>query len=165
MRLALIAAVARNRVIGRDGDLPWHLPADLAWFREKTWGRYVLLGRKTWESFATPLVGRTLVVITRDRSYEVAEHGVLVTRSLDEALDTARRAGETEALVAGGAEIYRQALDRASLFYLTEVDAEPEGDTRFPPWNREEWRETFRREHPADSRHAYACRFLVLARS
>lgn len=165
MRVALIAAVARNGVIGRDGDLPWHLPRDLAWFREKTWGRHVLLGRKTWESFGKPLVGRTLVAITRDPAYEVAEHGVLVVHSLDEALETARRAGETEVLVAGGAEIYRQALPRADRFYLTEVDAEPEGDTRFPDWDRTEWRETFREPHPADARHAHAYRFLMLERA
>ncbi len=116
MQVALIAAVARNGVIGRDGDLPWHLPRDLAWFRERTWGRHVLLGRRTWESFGKPLVGRTLVAITRDPAYEVPEHGVLVVHSLDEALETARRAGETEVLVAGGAEVYRQALPRADRF-------------------------------------------------
>lgn len=164
MRVALIAAVARNGVIGRDGDLPWHLPRDLAWFRRKTWGRHVLLGRKTWESFGRPLVGRTLIAITRDPSYEVNAAGVLVAHSLQDALDVARRAGETEALVAGGAEIYRQALPQADRFYLTEVDAEPPGDTYFPDWDRAPWTETDRDEHPADSRHAHASRFLVLDR-
>lgn len=164
MRIALIAAVASNGVIGRDGDLPWHLPGDLAWFRQKTWGRYVLLGRKTWESFGKPLVGRTLVAITRDRTYEVPEAGVLVAHSLGTALEIAQRAGETEVLVAGGAEIYRQALPQADLFYLTEVDAEPRGDTRFPAWEPHQWRETFREEHAADARHPYPYRFLVLER-
>lgn len=164
MRVALIAAVASNGVIGRDGDLPWHLPQDLAWFRRKTWGRHVLLGRKTWESFGKPLVGRTLVTVTRDRTYEVPDAGVLVAHSLDEALEIVRRAGETEVLVAGGAEIYRQALPRADLFYLTEVDAEPRGDTRFPDWNPQQWRETFREEHAADERHPHSYRFLVLER-
>lgn len=162
MRISLVAAVAKNGVIGRDGDLPWHLPSDLDWFRRVTWGHHLLMGRKTWESFARALPGRTIVVITRDRGYQAA--GCEVAHSLEQALDLARAAGEEEAMIAGGAEIYRQALPLADRFYLTEIDQEFEGDTVFPPWDRGEWRLASSREVEPDEANPHRHRFLVYER-
>lgn len=131
--VTIVAAVARNGVIGRDGGLPWHLPGDLRRFKRLTMGGTLVMGRKTYESIGRPLPGRTTVVVTRQPDWSV--EGVVVARSVKEALEAA---GDGEVFVVGGAEIYRQTMEVADALEITEVDAEPEGDTHFPeishPW-------------------------------
>ncbi|MBK6541732.1 MAG: dihydrofolate reductase [Flavobacteriales bacterium] len=162
MIVSAIAAVSENQVIGRDGDLPWHLPDDMRFFQRTTMGHHVITGRKNWESIPLkyrPLKGRTNVVVTRAADYEAP--GALVAGSLEEALEIARKAGEEEAFLIGGGQIYRDAFskDLVDRVYLTRVHAEIPGDTSFPLLGAA-WREVWREEHPADERHGYAFTFL-----
>jgi dihydrofolate reductase len=158
--LELVVAAARNGVIGRDNGLPWRLPADLAHFKRVTLGHPILMGRRTWESIGRPLPGRENIVLTRDPSFRAA--GAVVVHSLEEARRAAARAERL--MVIGGAELYRACLDEADVLHLTEVDADLEGDARFPPWRRSDWQEVAREAHPADERHAYAYSFVTLTR-
>ena len=164
MRVAIIAAVADNGVIGRAGGLPWRLPADLRRFKALTLGHHLLMGRRTFESdVGGPLPGRTIVVISRGRPELPA--GIRQADSLDAALEIAREAGDPQPMVAGGAEIYRLALPRADRLYLTRVHARPEGDTVFPPFDETAWREVEREERPADAENPYPQTFLVYDRA
>ncbi len=152
--LTLIAAVARNGVIGLDNRLPWHLPADLKHFRALTMGRTVIMGRKTWESLPDkfrPLPGRQNIVVTRNASYH-AEGAVVVT-SLPAAVAAAQ---SDEAFVIGGAELYTSALALADRLQLTEIDADYAGDTWFPPRDPGAWRETARETHCDETGLGYA---------
>jgi dihydrofolate reductase len=159
--IALIVAVAENGVIGRDGKLPWRIPEDMKWFRERTAGRPLIMGRKTWESFPKrPLPGRTNIVITRDASY-TAEGAVVVT-SLKAALDAAYGEDPEEIMVIGGAEIYRAALPLARRIYLTSVHGEIEGDTHFPPIDRAAWAETIVGVYPSSAERAIGYSFIIL---
>jgi dihydrofolate reductase len=159
-RLELVVAAARNGVIGRGNALPWRLPADLRHFKRVTMGHPVLMGRRTWESIGRPLPGRHNLVLTRDRGY-VAE-GATVVHSFAEA---ERLAADAPALMLiGGAELYREALPRAAVLHLTEVHADVDGDVYLPAFDRDEWFETAREEHPADEHHAHAFAFLRLER-
>jgi len=149
MRISLIVAMAQNRVIGREGDLPWRIPGDLKYFKETTLGKPVVMGRKTWESLGRPLPGRPNIVITRAPDY--AAQGAHVTHSLDQALEVAGTLVEdAEIMIIGGAEIYRQALPLAGRIYLTEVYLKPEGDAMFDDFDRTAWREVSRREVSAE---------------
>jgi len=142
-------------VIGRDGKLPWHLPADLKRFKAQTIGRPMIMGRKTFESFPSPLPGRRHIVLTRDRDWRA--EGAEVAHSVEEALALAGN----EAAVIGGAEVFALLLDRADRIELTEVHAEPEGDATVPAFAG--WRETAREDHPAEGdRPAYS--FVTLVR-
>ncbi len=143
MTVTLLAAVARNGVIGVDGALPWHLPDELALFKELTLGHVLVMGRRTFESVGRPLPGRTTVVVTRRPGW-VAE-GVLRAGSVEEALALAASVDE-EVFVVGGAQIYEEALPVADRLAITFVEAEPEGDTLFPPVDWSEWREVTRRD-------------------
>jgi len=156
----MIAALARNRVIGRDGDLPWRLPDDAKHFRDTTMGKPVVMGRKTWESFGGVLEGRDNIVVSRQPDYEAA--GATVVSSLDEALKLL--SDRDEVFIAGGEALYAEALPRAGRMVLTLVDAEVDGDVHFPDFDRSEWREVERREHPADARHAHAFSIVTLER-
>lgn len=127
MPVTLVAAVARNGVIGRDGDLPWHLPEDLRRFKELTMGGTLVMGRKTYESIGRPLPGRRTVVVTRQPDW--SQPGVETASSVEEALEIA---GDGDVFVVGGAEIYRRALELVDALELTEIDADYEGDTFFP---------------------------------
>jgi len=158
--VSIIAAVASNGVIGRDGGLPWRLSADLKRFKALTMGHHVVVGRRTWESIARPLPGRTLVVVSRTLGQPI-DH-VLVAASLPEALDAAR--GDAEVFVAGGAEIYRLALPLAARLYLTRVHADVDGDTRFPEVEWTAWRRVGAEDQPADERNEYASTFEVWER-
>jgi len=153
-RLTLIAALGRNRVIGKDGTMPWHLPEDLNHFKALTMGHPMIMGRKTFDSIGRPLPGRRSIVITRDRAWRVP--GVEVAHSFDEALDLAGPADRV--FVIGGGEVYAVSLPFADRLELTEVDAEPEGDTWFPEWDPAQWREVAR-----DRRDGYA--FVSLERA
>ena len=162
MIISLIAAIAENGVIGKDNELVWRLPDDFKYFKQTTSGHPILMGRKTFESLGKPLPNRLNVVITRNPDYQ--PEGVLVVDSLEKALEEARKAGISEAFVSGGGEIYRQAIATADRLYLTEVKASFEGDTRFPDYDKTEWREISRRHHPIDERHAVAFDFVVWER-
>jgi dihydrofolate reductase len=158
--ITLIAAMARNRAIGFDGELPWHLPAELKHFKETTMGKPIVMGRKTWETIGRALPGRQNIVVTRNRAY-LAE-GCTVVQSFDEAMEAA--VGE-EVMIIGGGHLYRQALPMADRMMLTLVDCEPEADTWFPDWNKEEWQEISRRSQAADENNALAYKVLKLERS
>lgn len=159
-RIALVVAVARNGVIGRDGALPWRLPDDLRRFKALTLGKPVLMGRRTWESIGRALPGRRNLVLTRDPAFRA--EGATAVASLDAALTAA--AGDEELMVIGGAQVYALAVPLASRVHLTAVDAEVVGDTRIPPFDPREWIEVAREHHAADERHACAVDFITLER-
>ena len=159
-RIALIAAMAANRVIGRENRLPWRLPADLRHFKSMTMGKPVIMGRKTYESIGKPLPGRSNIVVTRDPDYRA--QGCRVVHSLEQALDAG--AGHDEVMVIGGAELYRQALERAQRMYLTLIKAEVSGDTLFPEIAPQQWRELERESHCADEKNQYDYDFVTLQR-
>jgi dihydrofolate reductase len=158
-RLTLVVAYARNRVIGRDGDLPWKLPGDLAHFKRTTLGHPIVMGRKTWESLGRPLPGRTNIVISRDADYQAA--GATVVRDIDAALAAA---GATdEIFIIGGAQIFSAILDRADRIVATEIHADVEGDVFFPHLPSFRWREASRQPQPEENGHAYD--FVVYERA
>jgi dihydrofolate reductase len=158
--VSLVVAATENDVIGRDNGMPWHLPDDLKYFKARTMGKPMLMGRKTFESIGKPLPGRTSLVLTRDAAWRA--DGVVVVRSLDEALAWARDVPELCAI--GGAEIFRLVLPLARRLFLTRIHASLPGDTFFPKLDASEWREVERTEHAADERHAYAMSFITLNR-
>jgi dihydrofolate reductase len=163
MRLAIIAAVASNGVIGRNNQLPWHLSQDLKRFKALTLGHHLIMGRRTFESIGRPLPGRTLVVITRQRDF--APEGVRVTHSLDEAIGIAATAGDAEPFIAGGAEVYSLAIHRADRMYLTRVHAHVDGDTCFPAFDDvSEWVLTSTEHFDADAKNDYPSSFLTYDR-
>ena len=154
MIISLIVAMDRNRGIGIDGRIPWHLSDDLRLFKRLTMGHTLIQGRVTWESIGRPLPGRRMVVLTRQEDYRVPE-GVAVCSSLDAALELARRAGDEEAFIGGGEGVYREALPHADRIYLTHVDAFVRADTHFPEIDRSEWEVEVLVEQPADGRNDY----------
>ena len=153
--LTLIAALAHNRVIGRDNRLPWRLPADLRFFKQTTMGKPLLMGRRTWESIGRPLPGRRMIVLTGHPGYSAP--GCTVAHSLDEALTLAGAVAEI--MVIGGAALYAQTLPLATRLYLTVVEADIPGDVWFPEWNQRGWRPEWEEAHPADADHAWPYRF------
>lgn len=154
--IAIVVAVARNGVIGRDGGLPWHLPADLRRFRELTLGKPIVMGRATHESIGRPLPGRTNIVLTRDRAYR--RDGIVVIHSPEEAIG----AGE-DAMIVGGAEVYRAFLPSTGRIHLTVVECEPDGATRFP-FDGSRWRVVETVRVPADERNPITHRYHRLER-
>lgn len=161
MRLSLVAAVAENGVIGREGDLPWHLPEDLKAFKRRTVGHTLVMGRKTFDSIGRPLPRRRSVVLSRNPELEIP--GAETAGSLEEALE--RLAGEEEVFVVGGAEVYRRALPKADRLLLTRVHASVEGDTFFPEIDPDAWRLAEEERHPADEKHAFPFSFQTYERS
>lgn len=139
MRVSVIAAVGRNGVIGANGVLPWRLPGELAYFRRVTMGHHVIVGRRTYESLRGPLPGRTTVVLSRSPTTTFA--GCVAATTLDDALSLARDRGESEVFVAGGAQVYADALPYADRAYITHVDLDVTGDAHFSPLDMREWRE------------------------
>lgn len=162
-RIAYVVAMDDNRLIGRQNDLPWRLPDDMRWFRERTIGKPCIMGRKTYDSLPNrfrPLPGRLNIVVTRNRDYEAP--GALVVHSVEDAL---RAAGEVdEIIIVGGADLFRKLMSLVDRLYLTRVHGAAEGDVYFPEYDAAEWREVFHEEHPSDDRHAYAFTWLVLER-
>jgi dihydrofolate reductase len=157
--LALIVAMARNRVIGHNGRLPWRLSADLQRFKALTMGHHIIMGRNTWESIGRPLPGRISLVVTRNEAYVAP--GATVVKTVAEALALAR--DDSEAFVIGGSQIYRAALPLADRIYLTELKAEYPGDAFFPPLAAGEWR-TLQREHHPQEGEQPAWDFVVYER-
>jgi dihydrofolate reductase len=148
--LALVVARAMNGVIGRNGAVPWRIPADMQHFRRVTMGKPCIMGRKTWDSLPKkPLAGRTNIVVTRDRRFHA--EGAVVVHSLEEALTCAEAGSPEEIAVIGGAEVYRFALPRATRVYLTEVHANIQGDTFMSPLDPVEWKEIARERHESNA--------------
>jgi len=142
MTITVLAAVGANLVIGRGGEMPWHLPEDLAHFKATTMGHTLVMGRKTYDSIGRPLPGRRMIVMTRQQGWHAPS--VEVAHSLAEALALA---GPTDVFVIGGAEVYQQALPFADKVMLTEVEMSPEGDALFPTFDPAHWRESVREAH------------------
>ena len=159
--VALVVAMSDNGVIGRGGALPWHLPDDLKYFKVVTFGKPVLMGRRTFESIGKPLPGRRNLVLTRDQT--AAAPGVEYVHSVGQA--RAMSAGAAELCVIGGAEVFALALPLATRIYLTRVHAVVQGDVCFPLRDFSGWRESDSVAHSADARHAYAMSFVTLERS
>jgi dihydrofolate reductase len=158
--ISLIAAVDDEGVIGKDNALPWRLPADLRWFKEKTLGKPVIMGRETCESIGKPLPGRRNIVLSR--AWKTAPAGFELARSAEDAL---RLAGAVpEVMVAGGAQIFELFLPLAARIYLTEVRHAFEGDTLFPKLDRSQWEERFREDLPPDAQNAFPLTFSILER-
>jgi dihydrofolate reductase len=158
--ITLVAALARNRVIGRGNRLPWHLPADLAHFKRLTLDKPIVMGRRTWESLPGLLPRRTHIVVSRDRSYRAP--GALVVDSPEAAIAAA--GAVPEVMVVGGAALYASLLPSARRMELTRVEAEIDGDAWFPEWDPELWRELWRARRAWDARNAYDLTFLRLER-
>ncbi len=158
--LSLIVAVARNGVIGWKGELPWHLPLDLAHFKRTTLGKPIIMGRKTHASIGRALPKRENIVVTRNP--ELVAPGCRIAKSLDQALAECVEAEEK--VVIGGASLYAEALPRADLLYLTRVHADVPGDAFFPELDPSEWRELSEQAFEADARHAHAFTIATLAR-
>ncbi|MEZ4966868.1 MAG: type 3 dihydrofolate reductase [Saprospiraceae bacterium] len=162
MIVSAIVATARNNVIGKDNQIPWYLPADLAYFKRTTLQHHVLMGRNCFKSIGRPLPKRTNIVITRDPFYRA--DGVLVAHSIEEALGIAFDNGEAEAFIIGGGEIYRESRDLWDKVYLTEVDLEVDGDVFFPELDPAEWRETWQEIHQPDAKNEWSYTFRILER-
>ena len=160
MKMSIVVAMAANGVIGRDNQLPWHLPADLKHFKQTTMGKPILMGRKTWESIGRPLPGRTNIVITRDSSYSAA--GCEVVNSIDAAIAAAGE--QDEVMVIGGAELYRQVLSDTDTIYLTRIHEAFDGDTCFPELRNTEWHQVERVDHEADEKNSHDYSFIRLDR-
>ncbi|MFG0835415.1 type 3 dihydrofolate reductase [Aeromonas bivalvium] len=163
MKISMIAAMARDRVIGLDNQMPWHLPADLAHFKRVTLGKPVLMGRKTFESIGRPLPGRRNLVISRNAGFTAP--GIEVFSSIEDALTTLTE-GEApaELMVIGGGHLYAQLLPRADRLYLTHIDLVAEGDTRFPEYEGPQWRCIEQETHQPDARNPHSYRFETLER-
>jgi len=165
MKLSLIVAVSRNGVIGINNQLPWHLPEDLKYFKSVTMGKPMIMGRKTYDSIGRPLPGRTNIVITRDPSWQA--EGVEVASTLEAALELGRiacdKANADEIMVIGGEQIYRMTLPAAKRLYLTQVEAEVEGDAFFPEIDINDWQQVAETHPELTDTHPY--RFLILDRS
>lgn len=161
MKIAMIAAMAKNRTIGFENDMPWHLPDDLKFFKAVTTGKPVVMGRKTFESIGCkPLPNRANYVVSRQADFSA--EGVEVSNSVEAVL--AGLADVEEVIIMGGGQLYDKMLPLADRLYITLIDAEIDGDTHFPDWRRYAWQETAREHHPADDRHAYAFDFITLER-
>lgn len=166
--LVIVAAIARNRVIGRDNDMPWRISSDLKRFKALTMGKPLIVGRRNHQAIGRPLPGRQTIVLTRDQSFK--EVNVHVAHDLADAIGLAQalaeEMGADEIVSAGGGEIYQLTLPLAERMHITEIDAEPEGDVLFPEYDPKQWRETFREEHLAGGRddHAFTYRDLVRER-
>ena len=149
--IILIAAAAENNALGKDNQLLWHLPEDFKRFKQITSGNYIIMGRKTFESFPKPLPNRTHVIITRQKDY-IAE-GCIVVHSLEEAIEISPK--EEEVFVIGGAEIYKQSIENADKIELTRVHSEFEADAFFPEFNTSNWNLVFSEKHTKDEKHQY----------
>lgn len=165
MKKIIVAAYADNRVIGRAGDLPWHLPADLAFFERTIADGWLLSGRRSYESAQGKAIftpDRQVVVVTQQKDYQALGHSVAHT--LSEAVQQAEQAGAGKLYILGGGEIYRQAIDIADQLIITEVHATFTGDAFFPPIDARQWREAKRQDHAADAENPYAYSFVTWQR-
>lgn len=153
--VSLIVAKSKSGVIGKDGTLPWHFPEDLKFFKQTTMGYPVIMGRNTWESIGRPLPGRKNIVLTRDKDYKA--EGALVVSSLEEALKLFRP--DDSVFIIGGAKLYQHSLPLVDTAWITEIEADFEGDTFFPELNPQEWKLVWSESHAADSNRPWAFKF------
>ena len=161
MIISIIAAMDRNRLIGKKNQLPWHLPADFSHFKSVTMGKPIIMGRKTYESIGRPLPGRTNIVLSRNT--ELAYDGVICVSSFEDAV--AAESEAEELMIIGGSSIYEMLLPKVDRMYLTYVDADFEGDAWFPGFDESEWQQTDSVTHLADDKNKYDCRFVTLDRA
>lgn len=166
-RISIVVAMGKsNRVIGRDGGLPWRLPEDMKKFKALTMGKPIIMGRKTYESIGKPLPGRTNIVVTRNENWQ--EDGVNVFRDLDDALTAAKLIAANddtdEICIIGGAEIYGNALDRTDVIHMTEVEGDVVGETLFPALNAKEWIATERESFPDNPKATHKASYVRLER-
>ena len=162
MTISAIVATAKNNVIGKDNNIPWYLPADLKYFKRTTLGHHIIMGRKSFISIGRPLPKRTNIIITRDPFFMAS--GCIVVHSLKEAIDIAKENGEEEIFIIGGGQIYEQAMPLVNRIYLTEVNAEVDGEIYFPKINKQEWHEIKREANEPDEKNEYAYSFVILER-
>jgi dihydrofolate reductase len=160
--ISLIVAMDEQRGIGVDGQLPWHLPADLKRFKSLTMGHHLIMGRKTYESIGSPLPGRTMIIVTRNPTYQ--PDGCMVARSLETAIEFARMGNENEVFIIGGGDLFEQAIHLADRIYLSLVHASLPADVYFPEISSEIWHETEMELIPADEENMYAFTFKILHR-
>lgn len=160
-KVTLIAAAGKNNELGKDKDLVWHLPDDFKRFKKLTTGHYIIMGRKTFETFPQLLPNRTHVIITRKKDYN--PEGTIVVNSLDKALEAAKE--DPQPFVIGGGEIYKLALDKADAIELTRVHGTFDADTFFPEFDEENWKLVEKEEHPEDERHKYSFTYLTYERA
>jgi dihydrofolate reductase len=159
--ISLIAAIGKNNELGKDNTLLWNMPADMKYFRDTTRGHSVIMGRKTFESIGRPLPNRRNIIITRDKEYNT--EGIEIVYSLDEAIEKVR--DEDESFIIGGAEIYKQAIEKADKLYITEIDEVfPEADTFFPIIDKNIWKETRREDFKKDNENIYDYSFVEYIR-
>jgi len=169
MKMAMIAAMAKNRIIGADNDMPWHLPADLKHFKAITLGKAVIMGRKTYESIGRALPGRPNIVITSNADYSLSD--ATVVDSPESAFEVAKalspeQSENDEVMIIGGGTIYQSFLDKADTLYLTHIDLDVDGDTQFPDYEAAaSWKEVSREAHSADEKNAHSYTFVTLVRN
>lgn len=164
LRLSILVAMAKNRVIGKHNALPWHLPPDLKHFKALTMGHHIIMGRKTYESIGKPLLGRANVIITHQIGYQAP--GATVVHSVDDAFNVCQDCSSmsSEGFIIGGAELYGQTLDLCQRLYITEIQQDFEGDTFFPEFNLDDWNEIAREKHHLADQSNLEYHFIVLDR-
>ena len=165
MIVSMIAAVAENNVIGKDNDLPWHLPDDMKYFMQTTKEHYVVMGRKNYQSIPEkfrPLPNRTNIVVTSQKNFLAP--GCHVVNTLGKAIEHCRAANQEEIFLIGGSRIYQEGLSITNKLYLTEIKSKIEGDVFFPKLDKTKWKEISRVSHPTDERHKHPFDFVVLER-
>jgi dihydrofolate reductase len=162
MKLSMIAAMGRNRVIGIDNEMPWHLPADLQWFKETTLGCPIIMGRKTYDSIGRALPGRLNIILSRNPELEI--EGCSVVNSLEDAMLSAADTEADEVFITGGSHLYNNFLEVADALYLTLIDADFAGDTYFPDYTQYQWNETQNIHNIADEKNPYPHTFVTLER-
>jgi len=160
MRLSIVVAMDDNRLIGKGNGLPWHLPADLAYFKKITTDNSILMGRNTYDSIGKPLPNRRNIVITRNS--EISIKGCEVVNSIEKALSITK--DEEEVMIIGGANLFEQLLPNVSRLYITHIEGEFEGETYFPNYDENEWLEVSRESHQPDEKNKYAYQFSIMDR-
>lgn len=163
MIVSCIVATAKNRVIGKNNQMPWHLPADLAYFKRTTLGHHVIMGRKNYQAIGRPLPDRTNIIVTRDRSFNCSNCEVV--HNLEDALLLAKKNGEQEAFIIGGGNIYEQTIRYWDKLYLTEINLETDGDVFFPELNWENWTLVSEKKHQKDEKNPYDYSFKIYHRT
>ena len=159
MIISTIVAVAKNGVIGANNEIPWYLPADLAFFKRTTLNHHILMGRNCYESIGKPLPKRTNMILTRDPFFRVS--GCVVVHSVEEAIELAETNGEEELFIIGGGVVYEQTLSLCNRLYYTEVDITPQGDVFFPAVDWEQWKQVSFSEHEADEKNKFPYSFCL----
>jgi dihydrofolate reductase len=160
MIISQIVAASLNNVIGVNKGLPWHMPADMAYFKNKTWGHHIVTGRRNYEAEGQALSGRVNIILTRNHNYSIKDG--IVVHNLEDAIEIAGKAGEDELFIVGGEEIYKLAMPVTDRIYLTRIKANFDGDTFYPEINTQKWKEISRIENKKDKRNPYDFDFIVL---